>query len=319
MRAIKTLTMDNCFLGQFGRNSWQVLGQLHEEPGYLEDKTVPAGSKCPTYAAVVMQIDNDRWRGVPFIMRAGKGLDERMSEVRVTFKKKDFNALVPGEANELVMRIQPDESIFLKYQNKMPGWDQSKALPVVLDMSYQQSFPGAYVADAYERMFLNAAKGDGSLFVGADELTEAWRIFTPLLHEIDERKPEPVIYPFGVRVPDGMDAWLAKYGIHNAHNWQEHLAMYAGHFSELKAVFDRLAKTKDGVLYPAEVKQLCSHYFDEREPSDKQVGMIMARLDKDGDGCITFEELEQSVQTLASYCHVDYDSHHSGWFDVDGH
>lgn len=318
LRAIQTLTMDDVFLGQFGRNSWNVAGEVHEEPGYLDDQTVPAGSKCPTYAAVALTIDNDRWRGVPFIMRAGKGLDERMSEVRVTFKKKDFNALVPGDANELVMRIQPDESIFLKYQNKMPGWDQSKAMPVVLDMSYQKSFPGAYVADAYERMFLNAAKGDGSLFVGAGELTEAWRIFTPLLDEIDERKPEPVVYPFGVRVPEGMDAWAARYGIHMAENWQEHLAMFTGHFSELRSVFSRLAKTREGVLFAPEVKELCKHFFDEREPTDKQVAMIMSRLDKDGDGHITFEELEQSVQALAGYCHVDRRLS-EGWSDLDQH
>jgi len=321
LKAIKTLTMDDVFLGQFGSNTWTVNGQVHEEPAYLDDKTVPAGSKCPTYAAVAMNIDNDRWRGVPFVMRAGKGLDERMSEVRVTFKKQAFNRLVPGDANELVMRIQPDESIFLKYQNKMPGWDQSKAMPVVLDMSYQKSFPDAYVADAYERMFLNAAKGDGSLFVGAAELTEAWRIFTPLLDEIDEKKPEPVVYPFGVRVPEGMDAWAAKYGIRMAENWQEHLAMFAGHFSDLRSIFDKLAKTKDGVLYAPEVKELCQHFFDEREPSDKQVAMIMSRLDKDGDGHITFDELEQSVSALAGYCHVDYhdDGKAPGWSDVDQH
>jgi glucose-6-phosphate 1-dehydrogenase len=61
-----------------------------------------------------------------------------------------------------------------------------------MDMTWSKQFPGAYVGDAYERMFLNAAKGDGSLFVSEAELVEAWRIFTPLLHEIDEQKPEPV-------------------------------------------------------------------------------------------------------------------------------
>merc|ERR1711953_1401415 len=133
LRAVKTLSMEDVFLGQFGRNSWSEDGKVHEEPGYLDDSTVPEGSKCPTYAAVTLQIDNSRWRGVPFMMRAGKGLDERMAEVRITFKGQAFNKLVDGAQNELVMRIQPDEAIYLKCMNKVPGWEQGKLAPVVLD------------------------------------------------------------------------------------------------------------------------------------------------------------------------------------------
>lgn len=304
--------MEDVFLGQFGRNSWEILGEMHEEPGYLEDKTVPEGSKCPTYAGLVLHIDNDRWRGVPFLMRAGKGLDERMAEVRVTFKKKPFNALIPGAPNELVMRIQPDEAIYVKYQNKMPGWDQGRTLPVVLDMSYSKNFPGSYVADAYERMFLNAAKGDGSLFVGSDELTEAWRIFTPVLDEIDAKKPEPVIYPFGVRVPEGLDAFAEKYDIHMAVNWQEHLAMYAEKFDKIREVFDKIDKNGDGRLDAAELKEFARHFFDEREPTSKQVAIMMERLDKDKNGTIDFDELRSGIHVLARYCHQDYhDALHS--------
>merc|ERR1711871_592626 len=106
--------MGDTFLGQFGPNKWMVDGKEHRENGYLEDKTVPDDSVCATYAATVLKINNDRWRGVPFMMRAGKGLDERMSESRVTFKHRAFNSLVPGQANQLVMRIQPNESIYFK-------------------------------------------------------------------------------------------------------------------------------------------------------------------------------------------------------------
>merc|ERR1740121_2646702 len=155
-------------------------------------------------------IDNDRWQRVPFLKGRGETSPERLGEVRVTFKKKGFNKLVPGGSNELVMRIQPQEAVYLKVQNKMPGWHQDHAVPIVLDMSYSSAFPDTYVADAYERMFLNTFKGDGSLFVGSEELTEAWRIFTPLLHEIEKAKPDPVMYPFGVRVPPGMDEFSAK-------------------------------------------------------------------------------------------------------------
>ena len=63
-----------------------MAGKQHSEPGYLDDTTVPEGSKCPTFAAVVLKVENERWSGVPFLMKAGKGLDERMAEVRIKFK-----------------------------------------------------------------------------------------------------------------------------------------------------------------------------------------------------------------------------------------
>jgi len=306
LKAIKPVTMQDCFLGQFGRNTWTVSGTEHVEPGYLDDKGVPANSKCPTYAAVVLKVDNDRWRDVPFLFRAGKGLDERMAEVRVTFKPQAFNQLVLGAANELVMRIQPDEAIYLKIMNKMPGWKVDDVTSTVLDMSYSTAFPGGYVADGYERMFLNAFKGDGSLFVGSGELTEAWRIFTPLLDEIDNSKPQPVIYPFGVRVPDGMDNFASHYGITMTESWMEYLALHARSLASLKNEFDSLDKNGDGRLDSTEVKQLAKKFYDGREPTDKDVAKIISRLDRNGDGRLTFEEVKQGVEALSRCCSSKY-------------
>lgn len=82
------------------------------------------------------------------MLRAGKGLDERLCEVRVTFKRQAYNGLVGGNCNELVMRIQPDEAIYLKTMNKMPGWQKDRAVPVVLDMTYSKSFPGLPMSEA---------------------------------------------------------------------------------------------------------------------------------------------------------------------------
>ena len=82
LRSVKTLSIESgVFLGQFGSNSWMVDGVEHHEPGYRDDKTVPEGSNCPTFAACVLHVENQRWSGVPFLMKAGKGLDERMAEV----------------------------------------------------------------------------------------------------------------------------------------------------------------------------------------------------------------------------------------------
>mmetsp|Transcript_83787 Transcript_83787/g.130743 ORF Transcript_83787/g.130743 Transcript_83787/m.130743 type:complete len:767 (+) Transcript_83787:61-2361(+) len=311
LKAIKTLTVDDCFVGQFTAGI-----PLNEgdpiEPGYLDDKTVPEGSKCPTYAALAFKINNDTWSGVPFIMRAGKGLDERMAEVRVTFKAKGFNKLVPGQANQFVMRIQPDEAIYLKCMNKQPGWDQKAAVPVLLDMSYASSFSGGYVADAYERMFLNTAKGDGSLFVGSDELVEAWRIFTPLLKQIDGGALEPVLYPFGVRVPEGMDEWSAKYGVTMSQNWQERL-MKLGTDGEIEEFFiaNAVMNGSEPSMNTDKLKDLVKKAMDGFEPTQKQMDGILRVVDLNGDGSISLDELKAAVSHFATMYHYSESEDHS--------
>jgi len=132
--------------------------------------------------------------------------------VRITFKQQFCNSLVPGESKPLVIRIQPDVEI-IKCNNERLGWHQDSNAPKHLDMNSQHSFPGSYVPGAYERMLLNAASGDQSLFVGSEELVEAWRIFTPLLDEIDAKQPQPVCYPFGVEAPEGFDKFASKRGV----------------------------------------------------------------------------------------------------------
>jgi len=214
LRATRTLEMGDCLLGQFTGNTWTAAnGVTRSEAGYLDDKTVPVGSRCPTFAAAVLSVDNERWRGVPFFMRAGKGLDESMAEVRVMFKRQAYNDLVPSQPNELVIRIQPNAAIYLNCIVKRPGWSQDQVAPVNLDMTYSRTFPGSYVADAYERMLLQAAKGEKALFVSGDELAEAWRIFTPLLDTIDRERPQPVLYPFGSDAPEGLSDFAQARGV----------------------------------------------------------------------------------------------------------
>jgi len=208
LKEVEALSLGSgVFLGQFTKNSWPVGGKMRTEPGYLDDPTVPEGSKCPTFAAVVLKVNNTRWKGVPFLMTAGKGLDERLAVVRIRFRPSPLQGAVPG-GNELIMRIQPDEALYLKTFTKEPGLDQIMK-PTIMDMSYSKQFPSARVVDAYERMLLAAATGDGSLFTSTQELTESWRIFTPLLHDIDKQKPDVVLYPFGSRHPPGFDNWSA--------------------------------------------------------------------------------------------------------------
>eukprot|EP00854_Cymbomonas_tetramitiformis_P007691 gene7691-9154_t len=201
LNCIDKVRAADCVLGQYvGANG---------KPGYLEDSTVPAGSVCPTFASIVFRINNDRWKGVPFILKAGKALDERKCEVRIQFKEASGHMFDTKMArNELVLRIQPDEGMWWKVNMKEPGMS-SKMVITELDMTYHQRYEGLRMPDAYERLILDAVKGDQQYFVRRDELRAAWACVDDLLHEIDAGKVNLVKYPYGGRGPPGADA-LAK-------------------------------------------------------------------------------------------------------------
>jgi len=123
--------------------------------------------------------------------------------------------------NELVMRVQPDEALYVVASSKQPGISaglassEERRTPVAMGLRYAQTFGdgGPFVCgDAYERMLLNAARGEQCLSVSAAELVEAWRIFTPLLHQIDSEQPQPVLHPFG-EFPEGYAEWARTHGI----------------------------------------------------------------------------------------------------------
>ena len=129
-----------------------VLGQYVGDPdsedaearlGYLEDPTVPKDSTTPTYAAAVLRIENERWAGVPFIMKSGKALNERKAEVRIQYRD------VPGDIfggtairNELVLRVQPGEAIYAKVMNKTPGMSFAME-ETELDLTYNMRYKDA--------------------------------------------------------------------------------------------------------------------------------------------------------------------------------
>jgi glucose-6-phosphate 1-dehydrogenase len=187
-----------------------VIGQYE---GYKDDPTVPNDSVTPTFASLVLRINNERWDGVPFIMKAGKSLDTRKAEIRVQFKD------VPGDIfkckkqgrNEFVMRLQPKEAMYMKLTVKEPGLDM-RATQSELDMSYHQRYQDIVIPEAYERLLLDTIRGDQQHFVRRDELRVAWEIFTPLLHRIDAGKLKVIPYKEGSRGPAEADELNARMG-----------------------------------------------------------------------------------------------------------
>ena len=225
--------------------------------------------------------------------------------MRVRYKQKPHNKLIAAisgghgvSSNELVMRISPDESVYMTTTSKVPGLTfipQS----TVMDMSYKKAFKDAYVGDAYERLLLNASLGDQSLFVSADELVEMWRIFTPLLHAIDEQKPDVAIYPFGM-VPTGWADWATARGAVPKSTWQEFLALHSDQVEELRKVFVELDVNDKGRLEGPEILELAKRFYDGREPTMKQIAAIMDRIDSGGSGSVTWDEFVKAAGVISS-------------------
>ncbi|EEF27894.1 glucose-6-phosphate 1-dehydrogenase, putative [Ricinus communis] len=194
-----------------------VLGQYE---GYRNDSTVPDNSNTPTFATVILHIHNERWEGVPFILKAGKALNSRKAEIRVQFKD------VPGDIfkckkqgrNEFVIRLQPSEAIYMKLTVKQPGLEMA-TVQSELDLSYGQRYNGVVIPEAYERLILDTIRGDQQHFVRRDELKAAWEIFTPLLHRIDDGELKAIPYQRGSRGPAEADELLAKAGYVQTHGY----------------------------------------------------------------------------------------------------
>lgn len=206
LRCIQPISLDQIILGQYTRS---VDGS---KPGYTEDPTVPAGSLAPTFAMTVLYVNNERWAGVPFIVKSGKGLSEQKAEIRIQFKDVPGLLLNPDIArNELVIRVQPNEAVYLKMIVKRPGLGTEPILSD-LDLSYATRYHGVRIPEAYESLILDVLKEDHSNFVRSDELEAAWKIFTPVLHRIDSERVVPIPYPFGSRGPEAADALTHRLG-----------------------------------------------------------------------------------------------------------
>jgi glucose-6-phosphate 1-dehydrogenase len=172
-------------------------------PAYRDEPGVASKSRTPTFAALRLAVNTPRWRGVPFVIEAGKGLHRRVSEVRLQFKPIEHNVFCEDGAcfppNELVLRIQPDEAIRLQVMGKTPGLTMAIA-PAELNLLYRERY-GPDLPDAYERLLLDVLAGERGLFIRNDELAAAWDIVTPLLDAWDATGADPVPYAFGSTGP----------------------------------------------------------------------------------------------------------------------
>jgi glucose-6-phosphate 1-dehydrogenase len=158
-----------------------VLGQYI---GYRAEEGVKPDSRTPSYAALKLQIDNWRWQGVPFYLRSGKFLKEKLSQITIEFKEPPHllfpNAKEHMTPNMLVLFLQPDEGIHLRFEAKVPD-TVAKMRSVDMEFHYEDSFGKTAIPESYERLLLDALNGDASLFTRADEVETAWALIDPII------------------------------------------------------------------------------------------------------------------------------------------
>ena len=215
LRAIEPMSPDlvaaNVVRGQYGPG-WVTAGQAG---GYRSEPKVDPESETETYVAARLFVDDWRWAGVPFYLRAGKRLPKRATEIAIQFKQvphalfKDSSA--DPDANLLALRIQPDEGILLRFAAKVPGLGVD-VRAVNMDFTYGSAF-SVDSPDAYETLILDALLGDASLFTRADEVEKAWAIVDPIIDAwANGPAPEFPNYAAGSWGPAASDELLARDG-----------------------------------------------------------------------------------------------------------
>ncbi|SFC81270.1 glucose-6-phosphate 1-dehydrogenase [Streptomyces aidingensis] len=183
-------------------------------PGYLEEEGIAPDSVTDTYAALKLEIDNRRWAGVPFYLRTGKRLGRRVTEIAVVFQRAPYSPFDATDTRELnnnalVIRVQPDEGVTLRFGSKVPG-TQMEIRDVTMDFAYGESFTESS-PEAYERLILDVLLGDANLFPRHQEVERSWEILDPV-EEYWARHGRPEPYTAGTWGPKAADEMLARDG-----------------------------------------------------------------------------------------------------------
>jgi glucose-6-phosphate 1-dehydrogenase len=203
--------------GQYGP------GRLGNEdlPGFRQEEGVDPDAQTDTYSAVTIHIDNWRWAGVPFYIRSGKRLAKRVTDIAIFFNPAPHSpfmrttvGLTEAQPNLLIIRIQPEEGISLRFLSKLPG-EGMQLRPVSMDFNYGSSF-GARSPSAYETLLVDAMVGDATLYTRQDMVDASWAAVQPIL---DWRARHPADFPnyeAGSWGPKTSDEMLAR----NGHSWR---------------------------------------------------------------------------------------------------
>ncbi len=210
LRSIKIMSPDQVPL-------YAVPGQYR---GFQQEPGVNPQSQTDTYTAVTIYIDNWRWAGVPFYIRTGKKLPKRVTDIAIQFKDAPHALFIPQDGgattqpNLLILRIQPEEGISLRFLSKQPG-SGMRLRPVSMDFNYGASF-GERSPTAYETLLVDVMVGDATLYTRQDMVEASWRVVQPILDAWGSRKFDFPNYEPGSWGPSAADEMLAR----NGHHWR---------------------------------------------------------------------------------------------------
>jgi glucose-6-phosphate 1-dehydrogenase len=210
LRSVRNMTLNDVA-------NFCVRGQYRS---YREEQGVAPDSQTPTYAAMRFMIDSWRWQGVPFYLRAGKKLAERLTEVNIHFKSvplvlfKEEAAASVLQPAVLTLRIQPHEGISLRFVTKVPG-ENINVGNVVMNMTYADAF-NRPISEAYERLLLDCMRGDATLFNRRDSVDRAWELIQPVL-QVWEATPGVHAYEDGTQGPAAADEMMGR----ESASWRE--------------------------------------------------------------------------------------------------
>jgi glucose-6-phosphate 1-dehydrogenase len=201
--------------GQYGPAS--IGGE--DVPGFRQEPGVSPDAQTDTYAAVTFFVDNWRWAGVPFYLRSGKRLPKRVTEIAIQFNAAPLAIFNGNESNVapnlLILRIQPEEGISLKFLSKRPGAGMTLR-PVSMDFNYGSSF-GERSPTAYETLLLDAIIGDATLYTRQDMVEANWAVVDAIQHVWSNTKFDFPNYAAGTWGPKAADEMLARRG----HVWRQ--------------------------------------------------------------------------------------------------
>ncbi len=198
--------------GQYG-GGW-IAGE--HAPGYRSEERVAPDSAAETFAAVKLYVDNWRWQGVPFYLRTGKRLPAKISEVAIQFRPVPHQtfpstAVLDWRPNRLLIAIQPEEGILLRFEAKYPG-PTMRLSPVIMQFYYREAFKTA-PPEAYETLLLDVMLGDATLFMRADQTEAAWEVLAPILKVWETIKPTDFPnYQGGTWGPEAAETLIAQDG-----------------------------------------------------------------------------------------------------------
>ena len=222
LKSLRPINLDNIYENTVRGQYTSGFLKGSPVPGYLEEEGANTQSNAETFVALRVDIDNWRWAGVPFYLRSGKRMPTKSSEIVVYFKnpphnlyRSNYRTLPP---NKLTIRLQPHEGVEIQMMNKVPGLEQKQRLQTTkLDLSFTETFKNERIADAYERLLLEAMLGNQALFVRRDEVEQAWTWVDGIIQSWEESNEKPKPYPAGSWGPVASVALIAKDG----RSWDE--------------------------------------------------------------------------------------------------